>query len=78
MLSDVQLVIDSQNKNKNKNNQKIKKSGEQQHFNIDYNFDHQMSLSKSKCLYLNNCLQFLKCALPFCVASPKVEKVSRL
>jgi hypothetical protein len=23
-----------------------------------------MSLSKSKCLYSNNCLQFLKCALP--------------
>ncbi len=24
-----------------------------------------MSLSKSKCLYSNNCLQFLKCAVPF-------------
>ncbi len=32
--------------------------------NIDYNFDHQMSLSKSKCWYSNNCLHFLKCVVP--------------
>ncbi len=28
------------------------------------NFDHQMSLSMSKCWYSNNCLHFLKCAVP--------------
>ncbi len=33
-------------------------------FNIDQNFDHQMSLSKSIWLYSNNCLHFLKCAVP--------------
>ncbi len=27
--------------------------------NTDQNFDHQMSLSKSKCWYSNNCLHFL-------------------
>ncbi len=32
--------------------------------NMDQNFEHQMSLSKSKCLYSNNCLCFLKCAVP--------------
>jgi hypothetical protein len=26
--------------------------------NIDENFNHQMSLSKSKCWYSNHCLQF--------------------
>ncbi len=31
---------------------------------MDWNFDHQMSLSKSKCLYSNNCLHFLKCPVP--------------
>ncbi len=36
----------------------------EQHFNTDQNFDHQMSLSKSKCLYSNNCLRFLKHAVP--------------
>jgi len=36
----------------------------EQHFNMDYNFDHQMSPSKSKCWYSNNCLQFLKRAVP--------------
>ncbi len=30
---------------------------------MDYNFDHQMSLSKSKCLYLYNYLRFLNCAV---------------
>jgi hypothetical protein len=35
----------------------------EQHLNIDQNFDHQMSLSKSKCWYLNNCLHFLKGAV---------------
>ncbi len=34
------------------------------HLNIDLNFDHQMSLSKSKCWQSNNCLQYLKCAVP--------------
>jgi hypothetical protein len=32
---------------------------------MDLNFDHQMSLSKSKCLYSNNCIHFLKRAVPF-------------
>jgi len=36
----------------------------EQHLNIDQNFDHQMSLSKSKCWYSNNCLHFLKHAVP--------------
>jgi hypothetical protein len=35
-----------------------------QHLNIDLNFDHQMSLSKSKCWCSNNCLHFLKRAVP--------------
>ncbi len=30
------------------------------HLNIDQNFGHQMSLSKSKCWYSNNCSHFLK------------------
>ncbi len=30
---------------------------------MDLNFYQQMSLSKSKCWYSNNCLQFLKCAV---------------
>ncbi len=30
----------------------------EQHLNKDYNFDPQMSLSKSKCWYPNNCLHF--------------------
>jgi hypothetical protein len=29
-----------------------------QHLNMDFNFDHQMSLSKSECWYSNNCLHF--------------------
>ena len=37
----------------------------EQHLNIDYNFDHQLSLSKSKCWYSNSCLHFLKRAVPF-------------
>jgi hypothetical protein len=36
----------------------------EQHLNMDYNFDHQMSLNKSKCLYSNNFLHFLKRAVP--------------
>jgi hypothetical protein len=36
----------------------------ERHLNMDYNFDHQMSLSKSKRLYSNNCLCFLKLAVP--------------
>ncbi len=31
---------------------------------MDWNFDHQTSLIKSKCLYSNNCLCFLNRALP--------------
>ncbi len=31
---------------------------------MDLNFDHQMSLSKSKSWYSNICLQFLKRAVP--------------
>ncbi len=34
------------------------------HINIDKNFYHQMSLSKSKCQYSNNCLHFLMCVFP--------------
>ncbi len=34
------------------------------HLNIFNNFEQQMSLSKSKCLYSYNCLHFLKCAVP--------------
>ncbi len=30
----------------------------EQHLNMDDNFDQQMLLSKSKCLYSNHCLQF--------------------
>jgi len=44
----------------------------EQHLNIDYNFNHQMSLSKSKCLYSNNCLQFLKRAVPLRNCPPGV------
>ncbi len=36
----------------------------EQHLNMDSNFDPQMSLSKSKCLYSNNCLCFLKHVVP--------------
>ncbi len=36
----------------------------EQHLNIDDNLDHQMSLSKSKCWYSNNYLQFSKRAVP--------------
>ncbi len=36
----------------------------EQHLNMDQNFDHQMSLSKNKCLYSNYCLHFLKRAAP--------------
>ncbi len=39
--------------------------------NIDQSFDHQMSLSKSKCWYSNNCLHFLKCAVPFVTLASK-------
>ncbi len=35
-----------------------------QHLNIYQDFDPQMSLSKSKFWYSNNCLHFLKCAVP--------------
>ena len=31
----------------------------EQHLNKDQNFDHQMSLSKSKCWHSNNSLHFL-------------------
>ncbi len=31
---------------------------------MDYNFDHQMSLSKINCLYSNYCLHFLNHAVP--------------
>jgi hypothetical protein len=37
----------------------------EQHLNKDKNFDHEMSISKKKCLYSYNCLQFLKRAVPF-------------
>jgi hypothetical protein len=52
-----------------------------EHLNIDHNFDHQMSLSKSK-WYSNNCLQFLKQAVPFpgpeCHNYPYFSIISRL
>jgi hypothetical protein len=38
----------------------------EQHLNIDESFDH-ISLSKSKCWYLDNCLHFLKRAVPLFV-----------
>ncbi len=34
---------------------------------MDKNFDHQMSLSKRKCLYSYSCLCFLKRAVPLTV-----------
>jgi hypothetical protein len=34
------------------------------HLRIHYNFYHQISLSKSKCWYSNNCLHLLKQAVP--------------
>jgi hypothetical protein len=33
------------------------------HLNINYNLEHQRSLSKIKFWFSNNCLQFLKCAV---------------
>jgi hypothetical protein len=36
---------------------------------MDSNFDHQMSLSKSKCWYSNNYLHFLECAVPLLIKS---------
>jgi len=45
---------------------------------MDYNFDHQMSLSKSKCLYSNNCLCFLKRAVPFSTTVYSSTKLERL
>ncbi len=36
----------------------------EQHLYVDQSFDHQMSLGKSKCQYSNNCLHFLKYAVP--------------
>ncbi len=36
--------------------------------NMDFSFDHQMSLRKSKCLYSNNCLCFLRHAVPFAMS----------
>ncbi len=37
----------------------------------DQNLGHQMSLSKSKCWYSNNCLHFLKCTVPLSLSSLK-------
>ncbi len=37
----------------------------EQHLNMDQNFDHQMSPIKSKCWYSYNCLHFLKRVVPF-------------
>jgi hypothetical protein len=36
----------------------------EQHLKINQNFDHQMYLSKRKCWDSNNCLHFLRHALP--------------
>jgi hypothetical protein len=47
-----------------------------QHLNIDWNFDHQMSLSKSRCWYSNNCLHFLKQAVP-CSCPNKIPSLER-
>ncbi len=48
----------------------------EQHLNEDKKFDRQMSLSKTKCWYSNNCLNFLKHAVPLQIAQqpPKLEK----
>ncbi len=37
------------------------------YLNIDYNYDHQRSLSKRKFWYSSSCLQFLKRAVPFAI-----------
>jgi hypothetical protein len=37
----------------------------EQHLNTDWNFDHQMSLSKSKSWYSNSCLHFSERCVPF-------------
>ncbi len=36
-------------------------------------FKHQMSLSKSKCWYSNDCLHFLKCAVPLGICGIELE-----
>jgi hypothetical protein len=36
----------------------------EQNVTIDLNFEYQMSLSKRKCWYFDNCLHFLKCGVP--------------
>ncbi len=42
------------------------------HLNIDYNFDHQMSLSKSQCWYSNIFLQFSKHVVPLIMYRSKL------
>ncbi len=48
----------------------------EQHLNIDQNFDHQMSLSKSKYWYSHNCLHFFKHAVPFTNVHNKLKCLS--
>ncbi len=43
----------------------------EQHLNIEWNFDCQMSLSKSKYWYSKNCLHFLKQAVPLVQWKPE-------
>jgi hypothetical protein len=56
VLSCVRFLINSGVEKKNKN--------------MDYKFVHQMSLSKSKCWYSNNCLHFFKA----CYSIKKLER----
>ncbi len=43
---------------------------------LHLNFDHHMSLSKSKCWYLNNCFHFLKRAAPFFKHNENIKVLS--
>ncbi len=45
---------------------------------MDLNFDHQMSLSKSKCWHSNKCLQFLKVCCSIKKLQKGVEVASRI
>jgi hypothetical protein len=45
---------------------------------MDLNFDNQISLSKSKCWYSNNCLHFLKRAVPLSAKKSFITLATRL
>jgi len=48
----------------------------EQNLNVDYNFDHQMYLSKSKCLFSNNCLRFSKHAVPLILRKVNLQALN--